>query len=141
MQDLPLLTIWSMDIAKNLYTVHGVYVNVFLERLTTRLYLLRTSPNPSPSTLSHLAIEALLFILAGRRYRAGRGGGAGLGGVFGSRGSSSSRGSTRSTSGSYETHKVFRVVGYVICETDTDFLGVAEVAIQLIGKSVVETIP
>lgn len=49
-------------------------------------------------------------------------------------------GSTRSTSGSYETHKVFRVVGYVICETDTDFLGVAEVAIQLIGESVVETI-
>lgn len=140
MQDPPLLAIWSMDVAKNLSTVHGVYVNVFLERLTTRLYLLRTTPHPSPSALSHLAIETLLFILAGRRYRAGRGRGAGLGGVFGSGGSSSSRGSTRPTSGSYETHKVFRVVGYVICETDTDFLGVAEVTIQLIGESVVETI-
>ena len=140
MQDLPLLTIWSMHVPKSLYTIHGVHVNIFLERLTTRLYLLRTTPNPSPPALSHLAIKTLFFILAGRRYRAGRGGGAGLGGVFGSGGSSSSRGSTRSTSGSYETHKVFRVVGYVICETDTDFLGVAEVTIQLIGESVVETI-
>ena len=129
-----------MHVPKSLYTIHGVYVNILLERLTTRLYLLCTTPDSSPSTLSHLTIEALFFILTGRRYRAVRGRGAGLGGVFGGGGSSSFWGSTRSTSSSYETQKVFRVAGYVICEADTDFLGVTEVAIQLIGESVVETI-
>lgn len=140
MQNIPNLTLRRMHIPKSLYTVHSVHMNILLIRLTTRLNLLRTTPHAILSTLRHLVIEAILLLEGGRGCRASGGRGAGLGGVFGSGGSSPPRSSTDPSGSGNEAHEVLGIVGDVICEAETDFLSVGEVAVELVGEGVVKAI-
>lgn len=119
-------------------------MDILLERLTTRLDLLRTTPHPILAALRHLGIKALLLLVGGRRRgRASGARGSRLrrrGRIFGRIGCCSSRRPSCTSRRCNEAHKVFGIVGDVVCEPDTDFLGVGEVAVQLVRESVVEAI-
>lgn len=133
-----------MHIPKRLHAVHRVHMHVSLVRLATRLDLLRTTPHSVLAALCHLGIKALLLVVAGRRRdRASGARGARLRRgrcVFG-RTSCCAPGSPSNTpSRGNKAHEVFGVAGDVIGEPDTDFLGVGEVPVQLVGEGVVEAI-
>jgi len=116
-----------MHIPERLNPIHSIHLYILLKRLTTRLNLLRTTPNAILATLSHLVIETLFLILVGRVWRAWRAG-TGMGGIFAHCGSSP-RGSTHFTDSGGEVDKVFGVAGDVVCETEADFFAVGEVAV------------
>lgn len=127
MQNLPLLPLRSMHIPERLSPIHRIHMYILLKRLAARLDLLRATPNAILATFSHLVIEASFLVLFGRSWRAWRAG-TGMGRIFAHRGSSP-WGSTHFANGGVEVHKVFGIVGDVVCETEADFFAVGEVAV------------
>jgi hypothetical protein len=135
MYDLPFFLIRGMDIAEVLNAIHGIDINVLLVRLAEGLDLFRTSPNAIFPRLCDFGIKAPLFILGSRRRRASRGGGTVR--IPSRRRCRSPGRSTFSTNGGNEIHEIFFVGANVIRETNSNFVGVIKIPIELVGERVV----
>ena len=123
----------SIDVTKHLHTIHGVDIDIDLEKLAESLQMLGTTPFAILAGACHHFFEAPLLVLQGRSRHGGR-----TRRIHGRRGSF--RPAPLTTFGDDKLHEIVLVASDVVGQKLAERVGMGEVGIQLVGQGIVQAI-